>query len=407
MGTQRDKIRETEVVTMNKKALSILVSVMMVLTCIPASVSAAKNTYNGPWPVLPNAVAKKAIQCSWPYGTNKSKYKYSSGKPTAEYKKALNIAYPDRGKWNKKSKVGASCDVFVGTVVRASGYDSDFPRALEKDLSYLPASTDKWKKTGITKVKDMRPGDVILFLNKNGGGHISVYVEVGDIGYIANAHYLTHGGCYGCIDAKAKDFDKSDYKSFAVYRQKKTYRTAFSRGDYSSEVKKLQNFLNWAGFDCGTADGAFGKNTEKAVIAFQKAAGLEADGEFGSMSLAAAKKYVPSANTSVSHPAKTSTSSVGASVSHPAKVAKPAKVAYTGKYPTKLISKKKGSKKNIKYWQAYLKWYGYSIAVDGDFGKQTLKYTKRFQKKHHLKADGIVGKMTIAKAKKVKRAKKK
>ncbi len=371
---------------MNKKVLAIIVSIMMVLTCVPASVSASGKTYDGPWPELPNAFAKKAIQCSWPYGTSKAKYKYSTGKPKAEYKKSLDVAYPDRSKWRqKKSRAGASCDVFVGTVARASGYDSAFPRALEKDLNYLPSATDKWKKVEVTKAKDMKSGDIIMYLNKGGGGHICIYVEVGDYGYIANAHYMTLGGCYGVRDAKAKDFDKSNYKYFAVYRQKKTYRTAFSYGDYSPEVKKLQAFLNWAGFDCGEPDGAFGPNTEEAVKAFQTAAGLEADGEFGSMSLEAAKSYVPGKSSSGTKPPK-----------H-------VKKKYKGKLPTKVVGKKKGSKKNIKRWQRFLKWYGYPIKVSGKFGKKTVKYTKKFQRKYKIDPDGIVGKKTIAKAKKVKK----
>lgn len=364
---------------MKKTLLSLIIAVAMVITLVPMQSSAAGKTYEGPWPTLPNAVAKKAIQCSWPYGTPKSKYKYKGGAPMPAYKEALAIAYPERNKWGqKKSRVGASCDVFVGTVCRASGYDSGFPRALSKDLTYLPKTTDKWEKTKITKVKDMKPGDVIMYLNKGGGGHICIYVEVGGVGYIANAHYVTDGGTYGVMDAKAKDYNKSNYKSFAVYRQTKTYRTAFSRGDLSPQVKKLQAFLNWAGFNCGEPDGDFGPMTEEAVKAFQDAAGLEVDGEFGSQSLAAAKTYVPGTNSSGTQPA----------VSH-----------YTGKYPTKVVSKNKGSKWQVKRWQRYLKWYGFEISVDGDFGKQTIGYTKKFQKKYNLKADGVVGKKTVAKAK--------
>ena len=53
------------------------------------------------------------------------------------------------------------------------------------------------------------------------------------------------------------------------------------------DVKEMQTRLNALGFNCGTADGVFGKKTKAGVIAFQKAKGLEADGEFGPKSLAA------------------------------------------------------------------------------------------------------------------------
>ncbi len=53
------------------------------------------------------------------------------------------------------------------------------------------------------------------------------------------------------------------------------------KGCIGDEVKALQILLNGLGFDCGKADGEFGGNTEKAVIAFQKKNGLGADGIAG------------------------------------------------------------------------------------------------------------------------------
>lgn len=57
------------------------------------------------------------------------------------------------------------------------------------------------------------------------------------------------------------------------------------------DVKELQNRLNALGFDCGAADGIFGSKTEQGVIAFQTAAGIEADGKFGKDSFAALSAY--------------------------------------------------------------------------------------------------------------------
>lgn len=57
------------------------------------------------------------------------------------------------------------------------------------------------------------------------------------------------------------------------------------------DVKELQNRLNALGFDCGTADGIFGSKTEQGVIAFQTAAGIEADGKFGKESFSALSVY--------------------------------------------------------------------------------------------------------------------
>lgn len=358
---------------MKKRLFATIVALIMAVTCFPLTASAAKgSTYTGSFPKLPNAIAKQAIKCCWGYGTPTAKYKHSTGKPVDAYKEALEKAYPNRSRWGKKTRVGASCDVFVGTVVRSSGYDAKFPRGLSEDLDYLPAAKDKWRKVGVYKARDMQPGDVIMYLMKGGGGHISIYVEIDDVAYIANAHYGLHGGSYGIIEHKNRDFKPASYKSFAVYRAVKPCTTAFSRGDKSSEVKKLQEFLNWAGFSCGTPDGSYGPATEKAVRAFRKDVGISAGGAFDRECLEYAKKYTT-------------------------------EKTYTGKYPAATVSLKKGTKTDIKRWQSYLKWYGYDIKVDGIFGSQTQRLTKRFQSKEKIKSDGIVGKQTIKAAKRVKK----
>ena len=51
-----------------------------------------------------------------------------------------------------------------------------------------------------------------------------------------------------------------------VYPKLRTLKVG-CKGD---DVKALQTFLNINGYQCGMADGIFGKNTEKAVKAFQK-----------------------------------------------------------------------------------------------------------------------------------------
>lgn len=82
----------------------------------------------------------------------------------------------------------------------------------------------------------------------------------------------------------------------------------------------------------------------------------------------------------------------------------------TGKYSGTLPSPtlKKGSKGNsVKLWQKFLNWYGkFGLEEDGDFGSKTEKATKVFQKTEGFtgnEIDGIVGKNTIAKAKKYKK----
>ena len=59
------------------------------------------------------------------------------------------------------------------------------------------------------------------------------------------------------------------------------------RGDRGDAVRRLQERLAAAGFDCGPADGVFGAGTEAAVEALQRAHGLTVDGVVGPATTAA------------------------------------------------------------------------------------------------------------------------
>ena len=60
-------------------------------------------------------------------------------------------------------------------------------------------------------------------------------------------------------------------------------RPMVSYGSRGDAVRKLQELLNAKGYTCGSVDGIFGSKTYAAVLAFQKANGLAADGIVGSL----------------------------------------------------------------------------------------------------------------------------
>ena len=74
---------------------------------------------------------------------------------------------------------------------------------------------------------------------------------------------------------------------------------------------------------------------------------------------------------------------------------------YTGGLPTKVV--KKGSKgTNVKKVQKFLNWcIKAGLKVDGACGDKTVKAIKKFQKQYGLKADGVFGSKSRAKAKKI------
>ena len=62
---------------------------------------------------------------------------------------------------------------------------------------------------------------------------------------------------------------------------------SIKKGNKGDDVKVIQSKLKELGFLSGSVDGIFGSNTEKAVKAFQKSAGLKDDGIVGNKTIAA------------------------------------------------------------------------------------------------------------------------
>lgn len=60
----------------------------------------------------------------------------------------------------------------------------------------------------------------------------------------------------------------------------------------SPAVAKIQAALKKAGFDPGPIDGVAGRKTRAAVMAFQKANGLKADGRVGKMTQAKLQSFM-------------------------------------------------------------------------------------------------------------------
>ncbi len=160
------------------------------------------------------AIVEAATECAWPYGTSKGKYKYSGGHRTDAYTAALKEAYGSRSSWSEQTRAGASCDVFVGTAVRVSGYDTGFPRGLDGIEDHISKNRDKWDILDAPDESELRPGDVVFQLYRGGGGHVMIYL--GD-GKVANAHY--NGKTYGIVQTySSQAHSKGGCSTFKVYR---------------------------------------------------------------------------------------------------------------------------------------------------------------------------------------------
>lgn len=128
-----------------------------------------------------------------------------------------------------------------------------------------------------------------------------------------------------------------------------------SRGD---EVKELQQNLTTLGYDTKGTDGIFGNDTEAAVIAFQKAYSLTADGKAGPATQSAIAKALDYHNKGIL--------TVGS---------RGAKVSELQRNLTKLGYDTKGT--------------------DGIFGSNTKSAVIAFQRDYGLSQDGMAGKDTL------------
>lgn len=124
----------------------------------------------------------------------------------------------------------------------------------------------------------------------------------GHVGYYVGNGYAVEwrGFSYGCVRTKVKERKwKYWYKlPFIQYRDTAVDvptpeitlgSRLLKRGMVGSDVKALQELLMQLGYALPKygADAEFGAETEKALLAFQKKAGLEADGKYGDKTHAA------------------------------------------------------------------------------------------------------------------------
>ncbi|MFF8694734.1 N-acetylmuramoyl-L-alanine amidase [Streptomyces sp. NPDC015144] len=143
--------------------------------------------------------------------------------------------------------------------------------------------------------------------------------------------------------------DGSDGLSFASYATQQT-------GSSGAQVKAVQRLLSEQGFPVGQVDGDFGPATKAAVIAYQGARGLDADGVVG---------------------ARTWTALLSA-----------------GPVPSLQQGATGDAVKRLQ--RALTAALGSTVGVDGSFGPGTATAVRGYQTSRGLTADGVVGANTWA-----------
>ena len=160
----------------------------------------------------------------------------------------------------------------------------------------------------------------------------------------------------------------------------KPTNSALRVGSTGAKVKSMQQRLKALGYYTGSVDGTFGEGTRKALVAFQKANGLTADGVAGTATL----------NKLHSSSAKSAVSVSSNATSRPAMRTYVASTLSSYRY---LQQGSRGS--DVKKLQQRLKDLGYfSGSVSGDFGADTEVALRAFQERNGQWVDGVAGEDT-------------
>lgn len=177
--------------------------------------------------------------------------------------------------------------------------------------AYCPTAVSWFKNMGRWYTTP-KVGDLIFFYDSDRDyGHVGlVYNVSGSTVYTIEGNTSSQSGVVPNGGGVYKKYYPIDYYRIAGYGRPKYDEKKVKAKKYSGtfpvvppilrygssglQVERLQSFLNWYGKYGLDVDGAFGSKTKSAVIDFQKGVfpknSSEWDGEFGTKSLAKAKK---------------------------------------------------------------------------------------------------------------------
>ncbi len=149
-------------------------------------------------------------------------------------------------------------------------------------------------------------------------------------------------------------------------------------GEQSTQVRKMQNALRNKGYYNGAVDGKFGPATKAAVIKYQKAIGITADGKPGNRTLTALYEGKTAINQAHSYER-----TVWSTPTNP-------RTLYYG-----------CTGRRVERLQYALKKAGvYKGNLDGIYGDLTYEAVRKYQRQKGLYVDGMAGTKTLASLKK-------
>jgi uncharacterized protein (TIGR02594 family) len=145
------------------------------------------------------------------------------------------------------------------------------------------ANARSWLSVG-KPVDDPAPGDIVIFWRERPDswkGHVGIF-----FGFSKNRSLVFSLGGNQKNTVSIQGYNASTVLGFRrltseIMTGVPNAKPVLKLGSNGEEVSKLQSVLGELGFDCGAADGIFGKRTESQLMAFQREEGQEPDGIYG------------------------------------------------------------------------------------------------------------------------------
>ena len=223
---------------------------------------------------------KRALSEKWGYIWGAAGEKWTQAKQDAATRE-MTIKYGQR--WVGR-RVADCSGLFSWAFKELGGYMYHGSNTMWKKYCVAQGKLTNGKKSD---GKTLNPGTA-MFKCKNGTDYYHVGLYIGN-----NTVIEAMGTSSGVVTSKANTWTHwGELKGVSYNDSENTVieeEVAFSElgqrtlkytspNTYGEDVKKLQNKLNSLGYSCGVADGYFGLKTKNALMAFQSANGLTADG---------------------------------------------------------------------------------------------------------------------------------
>lgn len=188
---------------------------------------------------------------------------------------------------------------------------------------------------------------------------------------------------YSLYQGSSSTGGSADYTSGNIFSGNYDTLKDGSRGE---RVTLLQTALELLGYDVGKIDGKFGSGTEKAVRAFQRDHGLEADGKAGKKTLTMLENVLAGDDAHSGNAGSSGDTGVPDD---------PGSSGNSG-IPERTL-RKGDTGEDVKVVQLRLQELKYFSGIpDGKYGTGTVTAVITFQSAHGLTADGVAGPKTYA-----------